>query len=324
MTSKYKVEGNISFYDELFKSLDDETDDECDVCQITSLPLEPNYVTLECNHKFNYCALYKEICRQKYDFKTYEFNMLPRKEQSLIRASKLDYFIKCPYCRNIQFNILPYHEELGLEQKYGINSLDTRLPTYQVNKPLQSSLGIYYGHEDYTFHMYGVSFKKGQCCHESIHYISQVKHKCQSIYVSHISNSELSYCKYHYRSGLKQFKLTEKNKLINEKKTQKELVLSERKKLFDEKNAEREAKGLPPLKRLIIKKKVENIVQPADPIGEYIPDTNDTNDTNTLEVGCKSILKTGPNKGKPCGCKSIKENGLCSRHGKKLEEPVNK
>ena len=321
MTSKYKVEGNISFYDELFKSLDDETDDECDVCQITSLPLETNYVTLECKHNFNYGALFKEICRQKYDFKTYEFSMLPRKEQSLIRVSKLDYFIKCPYCRNIQFTILPYYEELGLEKKYGINSLDTSLPTYQLNKPPLSSLDIYYGHDDYTFHMYGVLFKKGQCCRETNYSTSQIKHKCQSIYVSQIPNSELFYCKYHYKNGLKQIKLAEKTKLLDEKKKQKEAELNERKKIFDEKNAEREAKGLPPLKRLIVKKKVENIVHPAEPIGEYVPDTNNT---DTLEVGCKSILKTGPNKGKPCGCKNIKADGLCSRHSKKTDEPVNK
>ena len=45
---------------------------------------------------------------------------------SLIK--ELDYFIKCPYCRSIQFTILPYHEELALEQKYGVNSLDKKLP----------------------------------------------------------------------------------------------------------------------------------------------------------------------------------------------------
>ena len=39
-------------------------------------------------------------------------------------SSKLDYFIKCPYCRDIQFTILPYYEELGLEAKYGVNTLD--------------------------------------------------------------------------------------------------------------------------------------------------------------------------------------------------------
>ncbi|NDF60743.1 MAG: hypothetical protein EB100_06635, partial [Crocinitomicaceae bacterium] len=40
---------------------------------------------------------------------------------------------------------------------------------------------------------------------------------------------------------------------------------------------------------------------------------------------CKSILKTGVNKGKPCGCQVIpNSNGLCSRHYKlSLPKSVN-
>ena len=34
----------------------------------------------------------------------------------------------------------------------------------------------------------------------------------------------------------------------------------------------------------------------------------------SLEInGCVQIIKTGPNKGKPCGCKISTEN-LCGRH----------
>ena len=35
------------------------------------------------------------------------------------------------------------------------------------------------------------------------------------------------------------------------------------------------------------------------------------------KVGCKSILKTGVNKGKQCGCQKINENGFCKRHSVK-------
>jgi hypothetical protein len=76
------------------------------------------------------------------------------------------------------------------------------------------------------------------------------------------------------------------------------------------------------LKRLpVAKKPVENVVQEAQSIviGQYVPDTEDTTNTDTnintnINTGCKSILKTGPNKGKMCGIKIIDQNCLCKRH----------
>ena len=59
--SKYIIEGNINFQDELYKSLDEESDNEEEFCLISGLPLKEKYITLECNHKFNYESLYKEI-----------------------------------------------------------------------------------------------------------------------------------------------------------------------------------------------------------------------------------------------------------------------
>ena len=102
--------------------------------------------------------------------------------------------------------------------------------------------------------------------------------------------------------------MEQKQEEIAKKFVLKKEKLDERKKLFEEKNAEREAKGLPPLKRLpVIKKKVENIVeQQNNPIQQYVPDL--------VQFGCNAILKSGPNKGKLCGCIKIQENGLCKRH----------
>ena len=226
--SKYIIEENINFYDELFKSLDEDTDDESTLCQITGFPLETNSVTMECNHKFNYEPLYKEICQQKFKFCSYDMRILNKKDQIKIRDSKLDYFIKCPYCRNIQFTILPYYEELGLEQKYGINCSDKTLESPQNN--------YYYCNrgyllDTYTFKAYGATFKKSQetCCYKSIH-----GYKCEGTFVAPISNTYVSACRPHYKSELQKYKLLEKNKLFLEKKQ----ILEEKKQILEEKNKE--------------------------------------------------------------------------------------
>ena len=243
--AKYQLEGNINFYEELFKSLDNDSDDEDSLCLISGLPLTNNMVCLECKHKFNYEPLYKEICKQKLVYKTYTIDTLTKQLALKFKESCLDYFIKCPYCRNIQFNILPYYEDLGHEKIYGVNSLDKTLPSALVKigsshyHPAYS--GPYYGSDDYTILMFGTLFKKGQCC-ENIAELCL----CNSKYVGTIPNTNLSYCKYHYKNGLRKFKLSEKKKIADEKNKQKEVlnkqkeeVLNERKKLFDEKNNER-------------------------------------------------------------------------------------
>ena len=330
---KYKIEGNISFYDELFKSLDDVSDDETEnVCQITGLPLEDKFIVLECNHKFNYVALYKELCRQKFDFKTYDIHLLSKKEQQQIKNSNLDYFIKCPYCRNIQFEILPDHENFKLEKKYGINSLDNTLPTKpQISYKYYNS-GPFYGDDNYTFKMYGEIFTKGQCCEQILYIQGKPIYKpCLGKYCALIPNTELRYCKNHYKKVLRDHKISEKNKLleekkkqmeekkmqieekkkqIEEKKKQKEELILEKQQLLEEINKERNIKGLEILKRLPKKKKIENIVQPGAEITIFIPDVEETNEF----IGCKAILKSGIHKGKPCGSKLINNNCFCKRH----------
>ena len=303
--SKYTIEGNINFYDELFKSLDDiDSEDDTTLCQITGLPLVDKSVTLECSHHFNYDALYREICRQKFYFRTYEVNTLIKADQQKFHESELDYFIKCPYCRSIQFTILPYYEELALEQKYGVNSLDKKLPN---SVSIHNQCGPYYGSDNYTFNMYGQLFKKGQCCSAL----------CQTKYVAGIPGTTTLYCNVHYRIALKLHKislkttaLADKNKLKEDKLEERKKIFDERKKIFDERNTERANKGLPPLKRLpVIKKKLENEIQESQPIGQYVPDVDEP-----VKTGCKTILKSGPNKGTQCCCKTVNENGICKRH----------
>ena len=294
----HEIDEKFNFYDELYKSLDDSDDeDETDKCQITGLLLKEKSVSLECSHHFNYDALYTEMCKQKYVFGTYNVKTLSYKDQRTFVTSGFDYYIKCPYCRNIQFTILPYYEELGLEQKYGINCSDKTLESPQNN--------YYYCNrgyllDTYTFKAYGATFKKSQetCCYKSIH-----GYKCEGTFVAPISNTYVSACRPHYKSELQKYKLLEKNKLFLEKKQ----ILEEKKK----------TKKLPKIKNDIINQK--------NPIGQYVPD--DPNEEIILEKdlnqGCTTILKSGPNKGKQCCCKTVNDVGICKRHSPiKEKDPI--
>uniref|UniRef100_A0A6C0EWY0 Uncharacterized protein n=1 Tax=viral metagenome TaxID=1070528 RepID=A0A6C0EWY0_9ZZZZ len=70
---------------------------EINYCLISKEKLHPNHITLTCNHKFNYIPIYKEVIYQK------------NKINTLYEITKLSsYQIKCPYCRSITNNLLPY------------------------------------------------------------------------------------------------------------------------------------------------------------------------------------------------------------------------
>lgn len=88
---KYVVEGDINFFDEL----NNEYDDTNDNCLIENNPLTDNFITLSCNHKFNYLPLYNEVVKQKTKYNPNETTKLKINQ------------IKCPYCRQITNNILP-------------------------------------------------------------------------------------------------------------------------------------------------------------------------------------------------------------------------
>ena len=123
---KYDIEGGIDFFSELYKSLDETTDEDApneSVCLITEQPLAEFHVTMKCGHKFNYKPLYLDIKNHKQKFNNLESS-----------SGRLGYNeMRCPYCRNKQVGTLPYHEELGLPKVHGINYID---PNY---KPLNAS-----------------------------------------------------------------------------------------------------------------------------------------------------------------------------------------
>jgi hypothetical protein len=287
----YTVDGNVvNFNEELSKMLKDDDDDDDDVddtnkCRITNQPLTDKYVTLECNHKFNYDALYKEICKQKYVFKTYDDEHLKKNDKLLFLKSGKDYFIRCPYCRHIQFEVIPYYEGLGIEEKYGVNS---------VKK------------DNRQYYLHGQRFILGvECFH------TEKGEKCCNAFSTTLKDTGLTYCNKHYLSALKKYrneinaKLEAEKNAENEKKQIAKLNALEKmnahKKALEELNTERAANGLALLKRL-------------PPVKKSIDDKYVENDALTQpinESGCVAILKYGIRKGECCG---VGKYEYCGKH----------
>ena len=116
---KYIIEGGIDFYSELNKTEDnpeDKAEDNNNICLISKELLSENFITLPCNHKFNYIPLYKEIILQKTLVSYLEIK------------KPLPHQIKCPYCRQIINKLLPY---------IPINDVD-KIPS--VNFPLSKCM----------------------------------------------------------------------------------------------------------------------------------------------------------------------------------------
>ena len=286
--SKYIIEGNIDFYDELYKSLSintsntiENTDTSNNICQISGLQLTDNHVTLECKHKYNYDALYKEICKQKYVFRTYNIEALSKDDYQRFREENVDYYIRCPYCRHVQFTLLPYYENSGCEQKYGINSLvKGQNDNNYLVKPFMGT--------NYHYSSYGYTFHPGVCCK-----IVEVKDGknifCTAKSSALVPMMNKSFCVNHIRPEVKQHNkdIKEKEKVL--KKEQKVLE-KEKIKIQNQlqKKLEKESK-----KNTVIKKNIQ--------IGEF--------DSNS----CSAVLKSGAKKGHQCGAK-VKQNGLCTRH----------
>ena len=96
----YIIEGDIDFWNELNDDSDDK--DKIEKCLLTNSPLSRNYITLPCDHKFNYKPLYNEIIHSK---NYQKYNKFPLKS----------YQIRCPYCRTKHNKLLPWIPIEGVE-----------------------------------------------------------------------------------------------------------------------------------------------------------------------------------------------------------------
>ena len=99
METKYIIEGNIDFYNEINNKKESYLNNNYDdACLITNEPLTDKFVTMECGHKFNYIPLYNDLFKQKYFT-----NVM---EEVKLQVNQ----IRCPYCRKVTNNLIPFYE----------------------------------------------------------------------------------------------------------------------------------------------------------------------------------------------------------------------
>jgi hypothetical protein len=287
---KYTIEGDINFYDELYKSLDVVDNDlscelENQLCLITNESLTENHVTLECNHKFNYDAIFNDILCHKTKYNTMERYSIKQRE------------LRCPYCRNIQKTLLPYVE--GYKKVHGVNFYDDSLDKYT---------SIEY---DYSY---------GKCDYYSHTLDTNNTYVCGNKYVKLLEANGKNYCLCHYKLTSKNIeyqkilkeKLEKKQALLLEKqkaKEEKQKAKEEKQKAKEEKQKAKEEQGKMKLEEKLKKqaKKVQSeniVISSSSQIAEPF---------QIDETKCVQILKVGKNKGKQCFCKIYKD-GVCLRH----------
>ena len=305
----YKIEGDINFFAELYKSLDvkeneTNTDEDDNLCLITNEPLTDKYVTLKCGHKFNYLPLFNDAKTHKQKFNALEINTRQLKVNEL----------RCPYCRTKQNDLLPYYEDLGVSKIHGVNFIDPVRLIPKIKNPEFKccdylTLNTQYNPDGDNPTETNVD-NTGNCkyfkCHNGGYYEL-------SKFIENYNGPYLSVCYYHKIKSVK-----EDNKALKEKKK------------HDEKVKKEEAKHLK--KELLLKVKQEKLN--AKKKAKETKDTTDTTDTTdgeniiifenitntSLSECCIEVLKNGPKKGNPCGCKVYQEN-KCKRHQKKEVSP---
>lgn len=101
----YIIEDNLDFK----AALANDFEEENNICLISQQPLTKSHIQLPCKHKFNYKPLYKEMYVQKTIRNTYETVRLKTNE------------LKCPYCRSVSEQLLPYLPSEEPERKTGVN-----------------------------------------------------------------------------------------------------------------------------------------------------------------------------------------------------------
>jgi hypothetical protein len=278
---KYNIEGNIDFFSELYKSLDDEdnihkVESDNNLCLITNKLLIDKFVELNCGHKFNYIPLYNDIYNHKKKFNNMEGSA------SLLKMNE----IRCPYCRKKQLGVLPYYEELKIEKTNGVNFYDDTV----VQNNIYTKPKSIYSYIKCEFIMPNPSSSS-----------------CSVNYTTKLECDGKSYCWNHSKMMIKKF---EKEKKDKEKIAQKKLK-EETKQKENENNLLQKQILTENKKDEKLLKKTKNLILSITNVKEENIVVNTS--IKTINEGCIQIIKTGSNKGNSCGL-VILNDCLCKRH----------
>jgi len=323
--NKYKIEGGIDFFNELYKSLDDESEQftENNICLITNEPLIDKFVTLKCGHKFNYIPLYNDLVNHKG-----KFNYMEGSSGKLGSNE-----IRCPYCRNKEEGVLPYYEELGLKKVNGVNFIHPHvevfphkkceflIPNKNFDPSSNNIIEIGTAHDLYNCKFYKCHFNytsqldesygdtKYYCWQHKKVVIKQYKKEAiEKVKQQKLeAKEEAKKAKEAEKKAKEQAKLLEKEAKQKAKEEQKKMVLEEKmKKTTKKQKPSQNPPQKPPQKS---PKNIINEIQNNIEEENVVIHTNISDNTQC----CSQILKTGSNAGNLCGLNVFKDN-LCKRH----------
>jgi hypothetical protein len=317
---KYNIEGDIDFFAELYKSLDNEennskTEEDDNLCLISNQILIDKFVKMECGHKFNYIPLFNDLVNHKKKFNNMESTSTHLKMNE----------IRCPYCRKKSIGVLPYYEELGLAKINGVNYIDINynpsVDLYEMHNNCHSFCeflipNVYFDpNSKNIIEFYKPNLNITDCKFIKCKYMG-TKINNEYNYFAENYGDEKYYCWNHKKIIIKQYKkdisdkAKEENKILKLKEREKTKQIKE-----DIKQKEKEElKKAVKLAKMNKKQKINDINVVTDNIitDNVVIGVSDVIITENI-VLCTEILKTGQKKGLQCGTK-IFQNNLCKRH----------
>lgn len=285
---KYATEGNIDFYAELFKSLEEpeEPEQKDSTCLISGEPLKEPIVQLECGHRFNYYPLFVDIRNHKKKFNSYETL------KSYVNSNQ----IRCPYCRNIQNKLLPYIKDIGVPMWPGVN----------IDKiPFDASR--FAGKCCYEVHnSKGSNFQCGVVGYPINYCVATHRTVGDEAYVlqGETYGDTNMYCPYHQKI----MKMVYRRKAYEKAKAEKE---AEKLKRQAEKEEKLAAKKKEKEEKLAAKQKAKEEKEQSKK--KKTPLQNVVLGNSQVSSGCTVLRKSGLNVGIACGA-PLFQGQLCKRH----------
>jgi len=317
--NKYNIEGNINFYEELYKSLDeDDNNNDENICLITNEKLIDKFIKLNCGHKFNYIPLYYDLINYKFKYNSMEshHNRLKFNE------------IRCPYCRNKQVGLLPYYPDLKIKMTHGINCIDEKLMSNNC-KTYNPLLKCCYEETNPLFDETKPESSTNKKIFECYN-LGSYNSFCSSLYPNIL---ESKFCIFHQKIIIKEHNDKVKLKLLEEKQ-QAKLEKQKQKELKKlEKENEKKTKQLEKENEKKTKQLENNKIY-----NKFINNINDNNENIVLGSSninividsemnledikyCSEVVKSGKNKGTTCSFK-VHKDGLCKRHNKSNNKEI--